>query len=336
MGKVKIKDIAQALGVSTATVSMVLSSKSHTGRVGDELAQRIIEKSKSMGYQPNLLAQSLKSGKSKMIGLVVADITNPFFSILCYHVQKEMAAYGYTVIIVNTDEDIEQMEALVSQLVTRQVDGLLIAPTEDGEEVVEGLKTSRMPFVLVDRYYPQLEACSVLSDAYTGTRRATEELLAKGCKSIGFLSYQSKLIQIRSRYDGYRDAMQEAGVFDEGLVKIVNRSQIAAEIPVVVDELLASDAKLDGVVCAANNVALHAIKSFTRRSIVLGNDLQFMSFDKSDYYNYVSSGKIDYVEQPIPEIAKLSCELLMQQIEGEEVSMQTHLLECKYSFNNIK
>ncbi len=336
MEKVKIKDIAQALGVSTATVSMVLSPKSHVGRVGAELAQRIKDTAQSMGYQPNLLAQSLKSGKSRMIGLVIADITNPFFSILCYHVQKEMATYGYTVIIVNTDEDKEQMQSLVSQLVTRQVDGLLIAPTEDGEDSIKGLQSSGMPFVMVDRYYPDLEVCSVLSDAYTGTRRATEHLLELGYTKIGFLSYKSKLMQIQNRFLGYRDAMREAGVFDQALVEIVDRASISTEIPVAMEAMFEKTPQLDALVCAANNVALHTIKSLSLKGKALGVDVQLMSFDKSDYYNFVSSGKIGYVEQPIEQIAKLACEILLQQIQGECPPTKTHLLECKYNFNNQK
>ena len=114
MKRVSIKDIAQVVGVSTATVSLVLTGKNKNGRVSKEMSEKIKKVANEMNYQPNRLAMSLQSGRSQTIGLLVADISNPFFGTLAFYVQEEMEKAGYAVIIMNTDESDLQMERMIS------------------------------------------------------------------------------------------------------------------------------------------------------------------------------------------------------------------------------
>ncbi len=332
MKKINIKDVAEAAGVSTAAVSMVLSGNRHTGRVSTAVAERIREVADELGYRPNMLAQGLKSGRTKMIGLVVADITNPFFSTLAYHIQKEMEGSGYTVIIVNTDENSTEMESLVSLLNTRRVDGFIIAPPEGGSAVVEELHSTQTPLVLVDRYYTELPTCNVLADGYTAIFDATTHLINKGMQRIGFMAYRTELIQIQRRIDGYVDAMKRVGRFAPELIKIVDADKLADQVPRALDELLAEPRPVDALVSVSNSVSLHSIRELYRRNIRPGEELELMCFDKSDYFDFMAQGKISYIQQPIEQIAKNACKILIEQIHEQTTPVQTHLLECHYNF----
>ena len=126
--KTSLKDIAEAAGVSTALVSFVLNGKEKEYRVGEKTAQRILKIANEMNYQPNLAAKSLRSGKTKTIGLVVSDISNPFFSQLARVLEDEAARKGYTVLFGSSDENKDKMNRIVGNLINKGVDGLIIVP----------------------------------------------------------------------------------------------------------------------------------------------------------------------------------------------------------------
>src|SRR5690606_11324084 len=131
--RVSIKNIAEAAGVSTALVSYVLNNKEKEARVGKEIAIKIREIAKELGYQPNQRAKSLKSGLSYIIGLIVADISNPYFANIARTVEDEAKKNNYTVIFGSSDENAEKSRDLIDVLINRQVDGFIIAPTDDFE-----------------------------------------------------------------------------------------------------------------------------------------------------------------------------------------------------------
>ena len=121
-----LKDVAQKAGVSTALVSYVLNGKEKEGRVGKEIASKINQIARDLNYQPNHLAKSLRSGKTYTIGLVIADISNPFFANIARIVENEARRLGYTVICGSSDEEADTSWELIKVLISRQVDGLII------------------------------------------------------------------------------------------------------------------------------------------------------------------------------------------------------------------
>ena len=162
MKRVSLKTIADQLGVSVTTVSLVLSGKVQKGRVGEETIKKIKAKAKELDYTPNILAKSLRMGESKTLGLVIADISNAFFGALAKYIQEYAEKEGYAVIIVNTNEKLDKMDEMIQLLKARQVDGFIITPTENSKSLIEDLTTEKIPFVLVDRTFPDLEVNSVL------------------------------------------------------------------------------------------------------------------------------------------------------------------------------
>ena len=209
--KISLKDIAEAAGVSTALVSFVLNGKKKEYRVGEETAQRIMKIANEMNYQPNLAAKSLRSGKTKTIGLVVSDISNPFFSQLARVLEDEATKRGYTVLFGSSDEDTDKMNRVVSNLINKGVDGLMIVPCENSEKSIASLVNNNIPIVLFDRYFPEINVSYVALNNFNAAYISTKYLLDAGYNAPCMVAYDINLIHMKERIRGYKKAMENAG-----------------------------------------------------------------------------------------------------------------------------
>src|SRR3546814_206261 len=151
--KVSLKDIAQRAGVSTALASYVLNGKEKEHRVGKEIAAEIKKIASELNYQPNYVAKSLRSGKTQTIGLIIADISNPFFANIARIVEDEARNKGYTVIIGSSDENADKSWTLLNVLINRQVDGFIIVSSENSENQILYLKEKNIHFRSEDTKY---------------------------------------------------------------------------------------------------------------------------------------------------------------------------------------
>ena len=159
---------------STALVSYVLNGLEKEKRVGRDLAEKIREVARELNYQPNQIARSLRKGSTNTIGLIVADISNPFFSHLARVIEDEAARYGYTVVFGSSDESCHKSAQLVDTLHSRQVDGFIMSPSEGCEEQVKTILGMNIPLVLLDRYFPELSTNYVILNNYEATCMAVE------------------------------------------------------------------------------------------------------------------------------------------------------------------
>ena len=179
MKRVSLKDIAKRVGVSTALVSYVMNGKGKGNRVSDELAKKIKQVAEELNYQPNEIARSLRNGSTKTIGLIVADIANPFFGQLARYIENEAIKFGYTVIIGSSDEEVEKSELLINTFINRQVDGFIIAPAEGTVEQINTILKKNIPLILLDRYFPEIDTNYVILNNYQSTYDATLHILKK-------------------------------------------------------------------------------------------------------------------------------------------------------------
>ncbi len=316
MKKTSIKDIAKMVNVSTTTVSLVLTGKNKNGRVSKELSEKIIKVAREMNYQPNRLAKSLQSGCSRTIGLLVADISNPFFGTLTFHVQEEMEKADYTVIIMNTNESDVQMGRMIDLLRSRQVDGFIIVPAEYGEDYIARLVEEHVPLVLIDRYYPSQKVDSVLINNFQAANEATRYLIDIHCKKIALLIYENTQPHMVERERGYVRALKEAGLYDESLVKKVRYKYMDEDIIGAITWLYQQRKDLDGILFATNTIAMTGIKQLLNVGLRIGEDIHVTCFDKSDAFDFMPVF-IPYIHQPIAEMGRLASQLLIQRIEGE-------------------
>lgn len=315
--KVSIKNIAESLGISTATVSLVLSGKASGGRVSEEIAAKIRETAKAMNYMPNGLARSLRMGRTNTIGLIVADISNPFFGQLALHIQEKAEELGYTVIIANTNEDDLRMGKLIDILKGRQVDGYLIVPTEHGDEYIKELQENKAPLVLVDRWFPNLQTNNSIIDNYKASYDATRLLIDKGCCNICVFVYKSNLQHIVERKNGAIDALKQAGLYNEKLIFEVSYTSITPDIATAINKILTSNTGIDGMFFTTNSISLIGIKELLNNGVQIQKQIQVVCFDKSDAFDFMDVS-IPYVQQPIAAMGRKAVEILIYQITGTE------------------
>ena len=340
MTRVSIKNIAENLGVSNATVSLVLNGKEKEGRVSKELSEKIRATARELKYEPNNLARGLRIGRSHTIGVIVADISNLFFANLAFHIQEQAEKFGYSVIITNTNESDLKMEKMVNILNSRQVDGFIIVPTENGEPYVADLIARNIPVVLIDRYFPQLNVSSVVVDNYNASVKMVENLVNQGCRNIGLVIYKSVLQHTKERKRGYTDVLKKYGFYNLSLIKEVNYSLISKDIPIAIEGLMTKENNLDGIFFTTNTLAMQGMKMLKQMHVDIPGDIKVVSFDKNDVFDFVEMD-ILYALQPIPEMGKRAVELLIEQIQNrltpvKNVELQANLINPFQSFYDIK
>ena len=330
MKRVSLKTIAKHLGVSTATVSLVLSGKAKKGRVSDETIKKIKEKAKELNYMPNTLAKGLRMGKSKTIGLVIADISNVFFGTLALYIQEYAEKDGYAVIIVNTNEKYDKMERLMQLLKARQVDGLIITPTENSKDLIEDLIVDNIPFVLVDRTFPSLEVNSVLINNYDISYKSTKYLIKQGCRNIGLVTYKQDQFHVNERKRGYVEALKDAGIYKSENIQEVSYDSLKKDVENAICNLMNEKDKIDGILFTTNSISINGVKSLIEKNITIPNNIRIMCFDESEAF-YLLPYNIPFIKQPIEQIAQTAMKLLIDniQMEKEEIEIKQHIIDAE-------
>lgn len=328
MKKISLKVIANEVGVSAATVSLVLNGKNKNGRVSTKVSRKILEKAAELNYVANSLAKGLKMGNSKSIGLIVADISNVFFGTLALHIQNFAEKEGYTVIIGNTNEELTEMHKMITFFNARQVDGLIITPAEGGELIIQSLVDNKIPLVLVDRSFPELNAASVLIDNYDICYSSTKQLIDQGCKNPAFISYKQDQFHTNERKRGFVEALKELGLYNEGNIKEVSYHNLSEDVDNVIAQLMKQRNKVDGIFFATNSISIAGIRSLFKYEMIVQKDIQVMCFDESEAI-VLFPFRIPYIKQPIEEMAKTALAMLIDQIEKRESVLKTSLIKAE-------
>lgn len=332
MKRVSIKDIAQVVGVSTATVSLVLTGKNKDGRVSKKMSEKIKQVADEMNYQPNRLAMSLQSGRSHTIGLLLADISNNFFANIAFYIQEYADQYGYSVIITNTNESGEKMGKMINVLKSRQVDGFIIVPTEDGESYIKELTRSKTPIVLLDRYFPNLPVSHIIVNNYQASFEATNRLIDAGCKTIALIIYDNKLPHMLGREKGYKEALTNKNLYRPELTKRITHENITEDITRITKELLEENPKVDGIFYASNSISVNGIKQLLRSGVQIPEEIKVVCFDKSEAFDFTPF-PIPYIQQPIQEMSKKAVDVLIEQIKQPQKEPTT--IEMLAGLSNV-
>jgi LacI family transcriptional regulator len=311
--KVSLKDIAQEAGVSTALVSYVLTNKEEKARVGQEMAKKIRKIARKLNYQPNHIARSLKSGRSDTIGLIVADISNPFFANIARTIEDEAKRNNYTVIFGSSDENVDKSRDLINVLLNRQVDGLILIPTEGSEQQIKNLQNQNVPFVLIDRYFPGIPASHISINNYESAYNAVTHLIKMGRQQIGMIAYKTALHHISERKRGYTEALGEK----KSLMKLARYSHLKEDIKLAIDQLLKARKPADALFFATNSLAIEGLKYINELGIRVPEDLAVVSFDESEAFDLFYS-PVTYVRQPILEMGKAAVRVLLDQINDAD------------------
>ncbi|MGE7774719.1 LacI family DNA-binding transcriptional regulator [Chitinophaga sp. NPDC101104] len=315
--RVSLKDIAQEAGVSTALVSYVLTNKEEKARVGREMANKIRKIARKLNYQPNYLARSLKSGRTDTIGLIVADISNPFFGQIARIVEDEAKRHNITVIFGSSDENAEKSADLINVLLNRQVDGLIVVPSEGSEQQILQLSERHFPFVLMDRPFPSIAASSISINNFGASYNAVEHLLRTGRKRIGMIAYQTGLHHIAERRRGFEVALANAGLKTEKRLKLARYSHLREDIRKAIDQLRGGKHPADALFFATNSLAIEGLRYISELGIRVPEQLAIVSFDESEAFDLFHA-PVTFIRQPIREMGKAAVQLLLSQIADSE------------------
>ncbi|GAB3505397.1 substrate-binding domain-containing protein [Spirosoma knui] len=329
--KTSLKDIAQQAGVSIALVSYVLNGKEKESRVGQEIAIKIRQIAEELNYRPNHLAKSLRSGKTHTIGLIIADISNPFFANIARVVEDEAKHYGYTVIIGSSDESAAKSRDLLNVLINRQVDGFIIVSSEGSEEQIHFLKDKNVPFVLLDRYFPDISTDFVSTDHYKAAYDAGTHLIGNGYQRIGMIAYESEMFHMKERIRGYTESLTDNGiVVQKDWLKKVRINDIDGGVKVALKAMLAADPAVDAIVFATYSLAINGLKRINELKLNVPTDLAIVSFGQAEVFELYYC-PITYVKQPIVRLGQTAVEVLVNKMKGQlqepaQIRMEAELI----------
>lgn len=310
---ITIKDIARALNLSTSTVSRALRD---SYEINPETKRIVTEYAERLNYRPNPIALSLKENRSRVIGVVVPQIANNFFSQVINGIEAIAYNRGYHVIIFQSHESQEREMLTVQQAVARKVDGLLISLASGTQTVsyLRELQDKKLPIVLFDRVSKELETSSVTADNFGGAFAATEHLIKSGRRRIVHLTMPAHISVTQERLAGYRAALEQYGVaYDEKLVRYGPFSQ--EEVDPIVDELLKESP--DAFFAAGDRMAMGCLSALKKRNISIPETVSLIGFTNITVADLLAP-PMTTVEQPALEIGQLAADQLINLIECKQ------------------
>jgi LacI family transcriptional regulator len=302
-----IRDVAALAKVSIATASNVLSANRPTS---SESRRRVLEATEALGYRRNVLASGLREKRSRLIGIVVPDVTNVFFASLVHRLEELASAAGYEIALVTSNEQLRQERTRIEALIARQIDGLIIIPCQDLSLIdhFDGRATrSRPPIVLLDRGFdiPGYDAVSVDNEA--AAYEATSHLVGLGHQDIAALVPFVGLSNMRERIAGYRRALSEAGLVARARVAVGGAS--LEGLRGAIEQELRRVHRPSAVLAMSNVATLGAVKAVRALDMDIPGDVSIVSFDDFDWMTALRP-YVTAVAQPIDAIAEAAWERL--------------------------
>lgn len=299
-----IKEVAKEASVSVATVSRVLNK---SGYVSEASLVKVMNAIKKLDYKPNLVARSLYHKTSNMIGLIVPDITNPFFPELARAVEDVAMIYGYTVLLGNSDQDLDKEKKYIELLKQKYIDGIILT-THTYEPEIH--KDTSIPMVALDRIGDS-HIPTVVSTNYEGAKDATKLLLQKGAKSIAHIRGPKNINSSDDRYRGFIEVAKQ-----NNMDYIVEESAFQLELAEKVAETFFNTyPHVDGIFCSNDIIAVGFLKIALKRGIRVPIDLQIIGFDGASFGQMVYP-ELTTVAQPIYDMGAMATRLLIKIIEG--------------------
>ena len=318
--KTSLADIARELGVSKTLVSMVLNGKGSENGINEDTQKKVWAKANELNYKPNMMARSLRMGRSNTIGLIVADISNAFYAKMCRAVEDAASQKGFHVLFGSSDEKAEKERSLIQMLRDRQVDGLIISTTLENNRDIQELIDDKFPTVLIDRFIPGLPVPFVTADNHQGAMLAVDHLIANGARRIGQLTISpSHLTSMTERTRGYREALERHGIaFDKALVREIPYDNIREGIRKEVPALLSGPDPVDALFVLNNNLTMATLECLAELKKSIPQEVAIVSFDDIELFKFVAPG-VTAVAQPIEEMGRRAVALLLDKVlNGEE------------------
>lgn len=313
--KIKLSDVAEKAGVDVSTVSRVLNKSFDKHKYSDETVAKIENAATTLGYQPSLAARSLRTGKTMLIGVIVSDISNPFFSEITSYLDSTFGEYGYRLMISNTSEDPERQSAHISGMLSYGVDGLIVSPS--GREGLTRAVKAGLAMVTIDRPVEGNGFSFVGIDNIAAGRMLATELSSRGYKNIGVVVPEIKTdLTFRERLKGLKLSLKKDNCNILWTVRVPPISTKQAEIQTAIEKKLKSaDMRPDAIVGLSNVCTMGIVEALADMEIGWGESLGVAGIDDFSAASLIRPA-VAVVSQPLYQIADETATLLLKQMKS--------------------
>ncbi len=328
--KTSIIDIAEKTGLSTTTVSRVLNGKSEQFRISEKSQKKIREAAKELNYIPNQYAANLRTGKSNTIALIVPSLDNPFFAGIASNINAEIRKHGYSTIIADSDEKLEIEQTELLQLISRNIEGIIIVPCGDRSDHIKNAQDQGIHVICIDRYFEDLNLPYVSTDNYLGAFSATKYLIENGHSAIACIQGVQLSTPNRLRVKGFIDAMKEANLEYNNIVGddfTFQNGYLETKL------LLQQKERPTAIFTLSNTIAMGCMKALKEENILVPDNLSLITFDDHPYLDYLST-PLTCVAQPVSDISKIAVKFLFSKIKDKDVKTSQVLLRPTIKFRD--
>ncbi len=310
--KKTLASISKEIGYSTSTISRVLNGRSEQFRISKTTQKEILEAVKRIGYEPNLIAQSLRNNSTRTIGLIVPHIDNIFFANIASVIIREAKKYDHTVMLIDSLEDPVEEIKIIKSLIARKIDGVILVPAAANPSEIEAL-SQKIPMLLVDRYYEDSELPYVSTDNYLGAYLATDLLIENGHSDILSIQGSTDSITSKERSRGYIDAIKRC---ERPITHNIRGSEFSIQNGYIETKLALNSANRPSAIFAMSNTILFgAMKAINEHHIDIPKDISIVSFDDNFALDFLSP-PITRISQPTNEMGMMAVKILMQMIKN--------------------
>ena len=311
-----IKDVAKRAGVGVGTVSRVINNEK---AVGEKTRTKVLEAMAELNYSRNNMAFRLRKNETRIIALLVPVINHPFFAKLAYYIEDEAGKFGYSVILVSSQQKVDKETEIITKIKHREVDGAVFVTHYMHEEV----DLQNCPIVSIDRTFGE-NIPYVTSDNYDATKKALRFMIERGAQRVGFIGSKPLVAsEVSERERAYLDVMAEYGMQPRIVNEIIQHGDETA----VVADFMEKYADADGVFVSGYTLSQVFYEAATEQGIKIPEDLQIVSYDGN--FKPWGISTITSVEQPIEEMARQVVRLLIKKIRNEETCQRT-VLKTKF------
>jgi LacI family transcriptional regulator len=308
-----IRDVAALAGVSAATVSRVMNGKAD---VAADLRQRVLAAVKELGYRRNGPARSLRTRAAMVLGVIISDITNPFFTAVVRGAEDQAQLAGYSVVLANADEDVAKEARYLEVAADEQMAGVLLSPASPRHTSIDVLVERGIPVVTIDRRLTAAAVDSVTVDNHLAARKAAQHLIDQGCLRIGIVAGPVQTTTGASRLAGYRAALRAAGrAVDASLVAYADFRTEGGYV--ATRTLLRQRQPPDGLLFSNNLMTVGGLRAIAEAGLAIPDDIAIVGFDDAIWTTALRP-PLTVVAQPTYEIGQTAAQLLLRRIEREK------------------
>lgn len=317
-----IREIAEKTGVSITTISQILNGKGE--RFSDLTREKVLKTAKEMSYKPNFFAKNMIVSHTNTIGMIVPEVTDPFFSQMVKGAEDYLNKEGYMIMLCNSSNDKEREDLYVEELLHRAVDGLIIAsPNILLSGVIKRMEEKRSPYILLDRQRNPRQEGNIAIDDFKGGYMATEHLIKLGHTRIGIIISDTSFYNVHARYEGYLACMKDYKLTVKD-TWIVSGDQTMNGGYVATQKLLQEN--LSAIFATNDLMAMGTYRAALEKNLHIPTDLSVIGFDDIELSEYMTP-PLTTIRQPIYGIGEIAAELLLKNLQNPTEKLENRLLD---------